>query len=257
MTADDVSEAWQRLHERCIEKVSAPYGLLSLVGTHWIEDFPDGRLPAIPGRWTADGDRLLLDAGVTDGLTLDGEPFAGKVGLTADHGPAGAARVGLGERHLVVLVREGSWGVRDFDPAAETRTAFKGDAVTPYDGHWSIPGRFTPYDRVRSVRVANADGRERGLGLDGELTFSLDGQELTLRATVEEDGSLWAVFADSTSGEGSYRFHFPRPAAPDAEGRTTGDFNRSLLPTGAFADHFGCPFRRPAIRWASRLPRGA
>ncbi len=63
--------------------------------------------------------------------------------------------------------------------------------------------------------------------------------------TVEEDGTLWVVFADSTSGDGSYRFRFPRPAAPDAEGRTTVDFNRSLLPPCAFADHFVCPFPPP------------
>ncbi|WP_405815330.1 DUF1684 domain-containing protein [Streptomyces sp. NBC_01390] len=244
MTAE-VSEAWQRWHERRIETVSAPYGPLALVGTHWIEDFPDGRLPAVPGRWTADGDGIVLDAGATDGLTLDGEPFAGKVRLTADSGPAGAARVGVGDRRLVVLVREGSWGVRDFDPAAETRTAFKGVEVTPYDPRWSVPGRFTPYDGRRTVRVANADGRERGLGLGGELTFTLDGQELALRVTVEEDGTLWAVFADSTSGDGSYRFRFLRPAAPDADGRTTVDFNRSLLPPCAFADHFVCPFPPP------------
>jgi uncharacterized protein (DUF1684 family) len=142
-------------------------------------------------------------------------------------------------------VREGSWGVRDFDPAAETRTAFKGVEATPYDPRWSVPGRFTPYDGRRTVRVANADGRERGLGLGGELTFPLDGQQLTLRVTVEEDGTLWAVFADSTSGDGSYRFRFLRPAAPDAEGRTTVDFNRSLLPPCAFADHFVCPFPPP------------
>ncbi len=163
MTADG-SEAWQEWHERRIETVSAPYGPLALVGTHWLEDFPDGRLPAIPGRWAADGDAVVLAAGTADGLTLDGEPFAGEVRLPADQGPAGAARVGLGERRLVVLVREGSWGVRDFDPEAETRTAFKGIEATPYDPRRSVSGRFTPYDGRRTVRVANADGRERVSG---------------------------------------------------------------------------------------------
>ncbi len=247
MTADgsEAWQAWQEWRERRVGTVSAPYGPLSLVGTHWIEDFPDGRLPAIPGQWTAEGDGITLAAGVTDGLTLDGAPFAGEVRLAADQGPAAGARVGLGERRLVVLVREGSWGVRDFDPGAETRTAFKGVEATAYDPRWSVPGRFTPYDGWHAVRVANADGRERGLGLGGELAFSLGGQELTLRVTVEEDGSLWAVFADSTSGDGSYRFRFLRPVAPDAEGRTTVDFNRSLLPPCAFADHFVCPFPPP------------
>jgi uncharacterized protein (DUF1684 family) len=165
--------------------------------------------------------------------------------------------VAYGERRLVVLVREGEWGVRDFDPTSKARLDFRGIEATPYDPRWSVPGLFTPYDQDRTVRVENADGRRRGLGLGGELTFRLphpagvergdqhDGQELTLRVTVEADGSLWAVFADATSGDGSYRFRFLRPAIPDADGRTTVDFNRALLPPCAFADHFVCPLPPP------------
>jgi uncharacterized protein (DUF1684 family) len=77
------------------------------------------------------------------------------------------------------------------------------------------------------------------------LAFTLDGQDLTLQVSVQDDGSLWAVFADTTSGDSSYRFRFLRPPAPDAEGRTTVDFNRALLPPCAFADHFLCPFPPP------------
>lgn len=49
-------------HRDGVETVPGPYGPLSLVGTHGIEDFPDGRLPAIPARWTADGDGVVLTA---------------------------------------------------------------------------------------------------------------------------------------------------------------------------------------------------
>ncbi|MBD0419696.1 DUF1684 domain-containing protein [Streptomyces sp. TRM S81-3] len=245
MTAD-ASEDWKRRHERRVATVAAPYGPLALTGTHWLEDHPDGRLPGVPGRWAADGDAVVLTGAAADGLTVDGRPFAGQARLTADQGPVSGARVAYGERRLVVLVREGVWGVRDYDPAAPARRAFRGITATPYDPRWSVPGRFTPYDTgQRNVRVPNADGRERGLGLGGELAFTLAGRELTLQVTVEENGSLWAVFADSTSGSTSYRFRFLRPAAPDAEGRTTVDFNRALLPPCAFADHFLCPFPPP------------
>ncbi|MEV7286411.1 DUF1684 domain-containing protein [Streptomyces sp. NPDC093252] len=244
----DATEAWQRWHKGRLESVSAPYGPLALTGTHWLEDYPDGRIPATPGVWAAEGDAVVLTAAPDDGLTLDGEPFAGRVRLAADQGPAGAARVAHGARRLVVLEREGSWGVRDFDPGTTTRRDFPGIDATPYAPRWSVPGRFTPYDARRTVRVPNVDGRERGLGLAGELAFALDGRELTLQVSVEGDGSLWAVFADATSGNGSYRFRFLRPAAPDAEGRTTVDFNRALLPPCAFADHFLCPFPPPGNR---------
>ncbi len=163
-----------------------------------------------------------------------------------------------GERRLVVLVREGVRGVRVFDPAAEARRAFRGIEATPYDPRWSVPGRFTPYGGGRrEVRVPNADGRERGLGLGGELAFTLEGRELALQVTVEEDGSLWAVFADATSGRGSYRFRFLRPAAPDADGRTTVDFNRALLPPCAFADHFVCPFPPPGNTLGTGIAAGS
>ncbi|BAC74262.1 hypothetical protein AQJ43_17445 [Streptomyces avermitilis] len=74
-----------------------------------------------------------------------------------------AAPVAHGERRLVVLVREGVWGVRDFDPASAARRAFKGIEASSYDPRWSVPGRFTSYGENRTVRVENADGRERGL----------------------------------------------------------------------------------------------
>jgi uncharacterized protein (DUF1684 family) len=242
----DASEEWKRWHEQRVATVSAPYGPLALTGTYWLEDYPEGRIPGIPGTWRADGDAVVLTAAGADGLTVDGRLLDGGVRLAADPGPAGAARVAHGERRLVVLEREGAWGVRDFDPASGARRAFRGIVATPYDPRWSVPGRFTPYgDGRRSVRVPNADGRERGLGLGGELAFALDGRNHTLQVSVEGDGSLWAVFADATSGDTSYRFRFLRPAAPDAEGRTTVDFNRALLPPCAFADHFICPFPPP------------
>jgi len=250
MTSDAADE-WRQWHEHRMETVSGPYGPLALTGTHWLADHPDGHLPDIPGAWVLDGDvdadagPVVLTATAADGLTVDGEPFAGEIRLGADTGPVSTARVGLGERRLVVLIREGVWGVRDYDPDSAARRAFRGVEVTPYDPRRSVPGRFTPYDARRTVRVDAADGVERGLGLAGELAFRLDGLEVTLQVAVQGDGKLWAVFADSTSGQSSYRFRFLYPAAPDGEGRTTVDFNRAVLPPCAFAEHFICPFPPP------------
>ncbi|MEU9449172.1 DUF1684 domain-containing protein [Streptomyces sp. NPDC048277] len=242
----DASDDWKRWHEQRVEQVSAPYGPLALTGTHWIEDHPDGRLPGVPGVWAADGDGVVLTATETDGLAVDGAPFAGEIRLAADREPA--ARVTLGERRLVVLIREGVWGVRDYDPAAGTRRAFRGIDATPYDPNWSVPGHFTPYGDWRTARVETADGVERLLVLAGELAFTLAGEDLTLKVAEQADGRLWAVFADTTSGDSSYRFRFLYSAAPDTDGSTTVDFNRAQLPPCAFADHFICPFPPPGNR---------
>ncbi|MEV5387014.1 DUF1684 domain-containing protein [Streptomyces sp. NPDC052721] len=241
----DASDAWKQWHEQRVERVSAPYGPLALTATHWIEDYPDGRIPDIPGNWVADEGGVVLTAAGTDGLTVDGRPFAGEVGLAADRGPEAEARVALGGKRLVVLVREGVWGVRVYDPDSAARQAFRGIEAGPYDPRCSVPGRFTPYDGTRTIRLGNADGRERGFDLAGELTFTLAGQERTLKVARQGDGLLWAVFADATSGDTSFRFRFLFSPAPDAEGRTTVDFNRAQLPPCAFADHFVCPFPPP------------
>ncbi|MCZ0979133.1 DUF1684 domain-containing protein [Streptomyces diastatochromogenes] len=241
----DPQQDWQHWHEQREAAVASSYGPLSLTGTHWLADFPEGRLPAVPGTWREDGDEVVLTADAEDGLTVDGKPFAGTVRLAADHAPIHESRVEAAGRRLVVLRREGLWAVRDFDLDAEARRAFRGIEATPYDERWVVPGLFRPYPRTRSVRVENADGRERGLGLSGELVFELHGGEHVLQVAVEDDGTLWAVFADATSGRDSYRFRFLRPGAPAADGSVTVDFNRALLPPCAFADHFICPFPPP------------
>ncbi|MFE6131926.1 DUF1684 domain-containing protein [Streptomyces sp. NPDC056437] len=247
---------WQKWHEQRVGSVSAPYGPLSLTGTHWLGDHPDGRLPAVPGSWVPDGDEVVLTAGPEDVLTVDGKPFTGSIRLTADHAPIPESRVAHGRRRLVVLRREGLWAVRDFDPDSPARRTFEGIEATAYDPRRAVAGTFRAYPESRSVRVENADGRERGLGLGGEITFPLDGVEHTLRVAVEQDGSLWAVFADATSGNGSYRFRFLRPPAPAADGTVTVDFNRSLLPPCAFADHFICPFPPPGNTLAVEIAAG-
>ncbi|MFJ9623371.1 DUF1684 domain-containing protein [Streptomyces sp. NPDC101181] len=252
----DAAQEWRRWHEGRVAAVAAPYGPLSLTGTHWLSDYPEGRLPAVPGHWREDGEAVVLTAAPQDGVAVDGTPLTGEVRLGADRGPIDDSRLTAGKRRLVVLRREGLWAVRDFDPDAPARHAFSTIEATPYDPRWRVPGTFRPYGDDRTVRVANADGVERGLGLGGELAFTVDGQQHTLQVAVEPDGSLWAVFADATSGNGSYRFRFLRPGAPDGEGRVEVDLNRALLPPCAFADHFICPFPPPGNTLTAAVAAG-
>ncbi|MFD3944108.1 DUF1684 domain-containing protein [Streptomyces sp. NPDC058579] len=247
---------WEHWHEQRTAAVSSSYGPLSLTGTYWLSDYPEGRIPAVPGRWRDEGDEVVLTAGAEDAVTVDGKPLIGSVRLTADHTPIHESRAESAGRRLVVLRREGLWAVRDFDPESPARRAFRGIEATPYDASWAVPGTFRAYEESRSVRVENADGKERGLGLAGVLSFELRGVEHTLRVAVEDDGTLWAVFADATSGRDSYRFRFLRPAAPAEDGSVTVDFNRALLPPCAFVDHFICPFPPPGNTLDTAVPAG-
>ncbi|WP_328316698.1 DUF1684 domain-containing protein [Streptomyces sp. NBC_00388] len=249
-------DGWQAWHEQRTATVSAPYGPLALTGTHWLDDAQAGRIPAVAGHWEATGDEVVLTATDEDGLTLDGKPFTGRVALTADHTPPAEARVAQGDKRLALVHREGLWAVRVWDPESGNRRAFAGIGATPYDPDWVLPGHYRPYAASRTVQVPNADGRDRGLGLAGELAFRLAGVEHTLQVAQEEDGSLWAVFADATSGTSSYRFRFLRPSAPAADSTVTVDFNRTLLPPCAFAEHFICPFPPPGNTLPAAIEAG-
>lgn len=255
-TDPDPVRNWKNWHERRIASVSAPHGPLSLTGTHWLSDYPEGRIPAVTGVWRDRGDGVSVTATAADGITVDGRPLTGEAVLAADRGPLGESRVALGGRRLVILRREGLWAVRDFDPDSPARRAFVTVEATPYDERWVLPGRFCPYEESRTVRVRNADGQERGLGLGGELGFSVGGLAHTLQVAVEPDGSLWAVFADATSGLSSYRFRFLRPSPPAGDGTVTVDLNRVLLPPCAFAEHFICPFPPPGNTLSFEVPAG-
>jgi uncharacterized protein (DUF1684 family) len=244
-TVTDPSQDWRNWHEERTGTVSAPYGPLSLTGTHWLDEAVEGRIPDVPGRWSDGGDEIVLTATATDELALDGEEFTGEARLRADSGAVTASRLTQAGRRLAVLRREGLWAVRVWDPQSAARRSFGGIEATPYDEKWALPGLFRPYGESRTVRVPNADGRDRGLALGGELAFSVDGDEHTLQVAVEEDGSLWAVFADTTSGTSSHRFRFLRTAPPAPDGKVLADFNRALLPPCAFAAHFLCPFPPP------------
>ncbi|WP_345749221.1 DUF1684 domain-containing protein [Streptomyces sp. ODS28] len=270
----DARRDWLRWHEQRTGTVSAPYGVLSVTGTHWIADAEDGRLPGVPGEWyeAEGGDAVLLRASVADGVAVDGELLVDEVRLGEDAGRPEDSRVSYSERRLVLMRREGAWAVRVFDPASAARRAFGGIEVFPYDPEWVRPGVFRPYEEGRrSILVGNADGAERGLSLAGELRFTAPGSsggggaEHALQVARYEDGTLWAVLADGTSGRSSYRFRFLYVAPPGrsgggagggSEGEVSVDFNRTVLPPCAFSDHFLCPFPPPGNTLAVDVAAG-
>ncbi|WP_225845826.1 DUF1684 domain-containing protein [Streptomyces sp. HPF1205] len=222
---------WRQWRERRAAHVSAPHGPLALTGTHWLDALPDdGVIPGLPGVWRQEDGRIVHEAdGAIAVLEAEGRPL-----------------ILPGGRKVLAIVREGLPAVRVWDPESPARRAFSGIDAFPWNARWTVPGVFHPYDDGgRTVRVPNADGRERGLGLGGELSFTLDGQEHRLSVTVEEDGRLWAVLADATSGKTSFRFRFLYTPPPAADGSLTVDLNRAQLPPCAFADAFICPFPPP------------
>jgi len=246
------SEAWNAWRARRDERLRRPHGTLALVGTHWLEDEPAPIVPGEPVLWSGDAETVTVTAKAEHGLFLDGRPIDGTVTLYPDTAPhPSTVTVPDGDLLLEPIERDGVPALRVYDPNAETRRSFAGIDVFDYAPDAVVEAVFTPYPAERTEQVLNADGVHRGIGLVGEVSFTLatldsdaldpSGTRYTLAVERNADGSLQAVIADATSGVSTYRFRFLKIPAPDADGRTTVDFNRAYLPPCAFADHYVCP----------------
>jgi uncharacterized protein (DUF1684 family) len=247
---------WKHWRDDRVVAAMAPHGPLALTGTHWLAELRGG-VPGVPGRWERQGSCVELTAARHDGLEVDGVALDGSVKLCPDTAPK-PSLITHGGRRLALILREGEYAVRVYDPASRARAAFAGIDAHPFDERWIRPARFTPYPSERTVAVANADGRERGLALAGTVAFTLpaDGVEHTLQVGQAGDGSLSAVFADTAGGADAFGFRFVALPAPGQDGATVLDFNRAYLPPCAFAEHFICPFPPPGNRLETAVPAG-
>ncbi|NUR29958.1 MAG: DUF1684 domain-containing protein [Catenulispora sp.] len=236
--------------------VSRPHGPLALVATHWLSDGPGVRLEGVPGEWAAAGRRVRVRAEAAEGLLLNKAVVDGEQVLNPDLA-ADPDVLMHGERKLVPILRDGALALRVYDPDSQARRDFAAIDRYPHDPALVLPARFEPYVHGHVEQVLNADGRERGLELDGDVVFELGDEEYRL-AAGRDGATLSITFGDATNGSETFGFRqltVPLPAGDAGAGRsaspaTTIDFNRATLPPCAFSDHFICPV--PPV--GNRLP---
>jgi len=243
---------WRRWARARDASVSRDHGPLALVGTHWLadEDGPGEQIAGVPGLWSAKGRQARVTARADEGLLIEGVPVAGERLLHPDLASEPTTVLTHGPRKLVPIIREGVLALRVYDPDSANRRAFAGIDRYPHDPGLVLAARYEPYVHGHVEQVLNADGRERGLALDGDLVFELGDAEYRLAAT--RDGAVLDVtFGDATNGPDTFGFRqLSVPAPRTGTDTTVVDFNRSALPPCAFSDHYICPV--PPV--GNRLP---
>lgn len=239
-TESSLQQAWDTWHADREEQLRTPHGWLSLTGLHWLDDTARS-YDGLPGTWRATGDggvELTADGDAA----LDGVPVTGTVRLEPVDGQPGVL-VEVGERRVEVIRRTDSYALRVRDPEAITRTAFAGAPAFPVDERWVVEGRFEPYPEPQRLTVgAVVDGLQHFPTAVGVVRFALGGAEHELVAFPGKDGGLSLHFQDATSGTSTYgggrSVTLPDP---DADGRVTIDFNRTLNLPCAFTAYATCP----------------
>jgi hypothetical protein len=125
----------------------------------------------------------------------------------------------------------------------------------PIDPAYRVAATFIPYAKPKSFQVPNLLGDIDRMEAPGQVTFSLNGKQHRMTPFLDE-GELWFVFRDLTSGEQTYpaaRFLYV-PAAKD--GKVVLDFNRAENPPCAFNPYATCPLPPPENRMAVRVEAG-
>lgn len=258
-------EAWRvERHARLL----APDGWTGLIGLHWIEldahylgSRSGMRLAMGPPRLgllqRREGRLYFVPERGVD-VSVGGEPVTGRIELHDDRSQAPTLvdfDGGLGQ--FGIIRRGGRQAVRVRHMEAPSRASFSGVDYWPVDRGWSVQAHFRPHPPGRSLEVPLIVGGVETVANPGLVEFERDGQLFALEAMDDGDGGLLVIFADRTSGHGSYGGgRYLDVAMPGADGRVVLDFNRAYNPPCAFTNHATCPLPPPGNRLDLAIPAG-
>ena len=168
----------------------------------------------------------------------------------------GPTRIDFGSAwfYIVRLGDLTAWRLRDGDsPLRQTFNGIPHFAVNP---DWRIVADWEPFDPPRTLEYLTVAGTPEEGTVSGQATFERDGQRYRLMPTDADDGELFFVFADRTSGKITYgggRFLYA--SAPE-NGKVVLDFNRAYNPPCALNSHVVCPTAPPENRLRLAIEAG-
>ena len=242
-------EAWRASrHERLIQAD----GWLTLVGLEWLEDGEsrigsaadnDIQLSGGPAYWGSvvlQNDRLHFKNIDPETVKINNEPLVGVELIPDTEGEATV--ISSGTLSLNVIFRE-SYALRIKDSQAKALQNFKGVDGYPIDESWHIDGRFVQAAEGTVLEITNVLGQVSESPAFGTFEFDRDGKTHSLLGLgTGESENLWFIFADRTTGHGTYgagRYLYS-DGMPE-NGRLTVDFNKAYNPPCAFNPYSTCP----------------
>jgi len=242
-------EAWRaNRHERLVR----PDGWLTLVGLEWLKDGEnrvgsaadnDIQLTGGPAHWGSlflQDDLLRFVSADSDKVSINGEPSK-ELELVADN--AGQPTLVAGGTLSFYAIYRGSYALRVKDSQAQALLDFHGVDSYSIDESWRIDGRFVRAEEGESIEITNVLGQISESPVFGTFEFDMDGKTHSLLGLGDDDSEdLWFIFADRTSGHGTYgagRFLYS-DGMPEND-RLTVDFNKAYNPPCAFNPYSTCP----------------
>jgi uncharacterized protein (DUF1684 family) len=242
-------EAWRASRHQGLMR---PDGWLTLIGLEWLNEGEnrvgsaadnDIQLSGGPAYWgtvVLDADKLLFTSAGDESVKINGELLPQSELIPDTEGKATV--VSSGNLTFHVIFRE-SYGLRVKDSQAIALQNFTAVDKYAIDESWRIEGRFIRAEAGTTLEIANVLGQISESHVFGTFEFDMDGKTHRLLGLGSVDSKdLWFIFADRTSGHGTYgagRFLYS-DGMPENE-RLTVDFNKAYNPPCAFNPYSTCP----------------
>ncbi|WP_187471172.1 DUF1684 domain-containing protein [Luteimonas viscosa] len=253
------NEAW-RVQRR--ERLLQPHGWASLIGLHWIElpahyvgsgatsGIRLAKGPERMGLLQQQGGKVFLTPEPDAVLTVDGTPAKGRFELLPDiSGTPTLVGFDEGKGQLGLVDRNGRKALRVSHAEAATLTGLGPLDYWPADPSWRIAARFVPHPAGKTIPIMDITSQQAPQPNPGAVEFEHGGNSYRIEALEGEEGGLFLVFADRTSGHDSYAAgRYLYTDAPAADGTVFVDFNRAYNPPCVFTDYATCPLPPPENR---------
>ena len=224
-------------------RLRADDGWLTLVGLFWIEEGvskigsdPGSDVP-LPGSLPKALGSIVLSKG--DARFEPAPGVALKATALHDDNKPNYEVVSLGSVSFYLIERGGRYGIRVKDTKSPAREKFAGLDWYALDASWSVAAKLTP--APHKVTFDTEVGIKQDGDSPGYLEFDRAGQHYKLEP-VTEDGELFVVIRDATSGKTTYAAsRFLYASLPDKDGRVRLDFNKAYNPPCVFTAYATCP----------------
>ncbi|KRG82839.1 hypothetical protein ABB34_13570 [Stenotrophomonas daejeonensis] len=237
-------------------------GWTSLVGLHWLElkahyigsgSTSGIRLAVGPERMgmvSRDGERVWFTPEPGAALQVQGQPLTKRIAFHSDDDfEPTIISFDDGKGALSLIHRGPRYALRVKHADAPARVHFTRLDYWPADPSWRITARFVPHDAGKTLPIADITGLVRDQANAGAVEFERDGRTWRLEALGEPGRPLQLIFADRTSGRGSYAAgRYIDVGVPDAKSQVVVDFNRAYNPPCAFTPFATCPLPPPENR---------
>ncbi|MEO8012504.1 MAG: DUF1684 domain-containing protein [Dokdonella sp.] len=197
-----------------------------------------------------------VNESVAADVRVDDQPVNGKTLLLTNADGATPTRVQFGKQWFYVVTSGDTIGWRLRDPESPALAAFTGVDSFPIDPEWRIEATWQPFDPPRQIELVTIINSLQKAEVPGKATFERDGRRYELQPVSEDDGRLFFVFADKTSGKETYgaaRFLYADPAT---DGKVVLDFNKAYNPPCALSPHVVCPTAPAHNRLGMRVTAG-